>query len=54
MNKEQALEALRKEFHKTRITQKIYVDPEIIAAILDYDYKPMTYEQRAKRDDWRV
>jgi hypothetical protein len=37
LTKEEALGELRKKFHKTRFTKDIYVEAEIIAALLGYN-----------------
>lgn len=51
MTYKEAIEQLRYDFHKTRTTWKMEVDPEIIAAILGYNDLKDEYVGEEKLND---
>jgi hypothetical protein len=49
MTYDEALEKIKTEFHRTRTTQKIMIDAEVVAALLGYNQLSKTYWER--KDD---
>lgn len=54
MTYDEALEKLRTEFHRTRFTQKVHVDPEIIAVLLGYKVQTYSGNQYEPDEDTRA